>query len=155
MPETQPIQWVGQEDANGCGIAAAAMIVRCTYREAREAICPGWDGAMPPGSYAIDQFLCHRGYEVIRLRDHYFPTRLIGIFGGLVEDWPPAPFAALHLCSVVPSLDHWNESHAVVMLADGSVLDPNSPVPRRLNDYPHVTLVAEVRKVAHEEPDHA
>lgn len=35
-------------------------------------------------------------------------------------EWPPAPFAPIHMCSAqVPT--GW---HAFVMLADGSVLDP-------------------------------
>jgi len=44
--------------------------------------------------------------------------------------WPPSPWAEAHLCQVETS-----QSHAVVMLADGRVLDPLDPSPRRLSDY--------------------
>jgi hypothetical protein len=50
--------------------------------------------------------------------------------------WPPEPWAPAHLCLVKTS-----QAHAVVMLPNGSVLDPMSPAPRRLSDYDDVLNV--------------
>lgn len=58
------------------------------------------------------------------------------------EAWPPEPFGEVHICEVVTS-----SSHAVVMLADGTVLDPLTDEPKRLTDYSKVYYVAAVRRL--------
>ena len=60
------------------------------------------------------------------------------------EVWPPEPWAPLHYCEVVVN-NGSGGSHAVVMLEDGSVLDPLTTETRRLSDYEKVNLVIGLR----------
>jgi len=53
------------------------------------------------------------------------------------------PFADVHVCEVV-DFEGADGHHLVVMLADGSVLDPLREQPRRLSDYHAVVYVAGV-----------
>jgi hypothetical protein len=54
--------------------------------------------------------------------------------------WPPAPFAPVHMATVLVSRTSpcW---HSVVMSQDGLVLDPQTPEPRALTDYVEVQAV--------------
>jgi hypothetical protein len=61
------------------------------------------------------------------------------------QPWPLAPWADLHICSV--DAGQGMGSHAVVMLADGTVLDPATDTPRRLTDYASVAYMAAIHRV--------
>jgi hypothetical protein len=141
------MRWVRQEDAYGCGIASCAMLIGCTYAEAK-----AWflaqegelaAGAAPRGEdffqrsgichYDVEDFLGAHGYAVVR-RFRY--SR-----GCVRLEWPPAPFGPAHHCEVVAPSGY---GHSVVMLADGTVLDPNDPRPKRLTDWGQVNNVAAV-----------
>lgn len=52
------------------------------------------------------------------------------------KPWPPEPWALAHLCTVETS-----QYHCVVMLRDGTVLDPATSDPKRLSDYKSVAQV--------------
>lgn len=138
------IQWIQQEDRLGCAIATAAMIVGCSYQEAQEGIAPGWDGLHPPGGYNVDRWLKSKGVEIVRRSEHFYPCWKHQNMEEQGIPWPPVlPFADVHLCSVVP---HGSEHlrHSVILLRDGTVLDPETPEPKRLSDYPYLETVWEV-----------
>jgi len=48
--------------------------------------------------------------------------------------WPPPPWADLHLCSIMVNPTSIF-GHRVIILKDGTVLDPLTPDPKRLTDY--------------------
>jgi hypothetical protein len=87
----------------------------------------------------MDRYLAERGFAVCRLflRDLFHPRTV----------WPPEPFADTHLCHVKVWQGARN-THWVVMLGDGSVLDPGMAQPKRLTDYYEVYNVAAVVRVA-------
>jgi hypothetical protein len=133
--------WIKQEDSNGCSVAAIAMIVGKTYHEIKSVYFPDHDFTGRGVSwFTIDQVLTEHDFAVSRKFEH-------SIWGKRPDaDWPPLPFAELHICQVIV-----NESsplgHTVVMLADGTILDPGTPEPKRLTDYHRVFNVAAVVKV--------
>lgn len=136
---------VRQQHDYGCGIASLAMIAGKSYSEVHAWLLANWpggqaDGGSPPehwlekrGIYSgiVDWYLVHHGY-VWRT-----------VYAGWAKDnssypWPPEPFAPIHLAQVrQPS----NNSHYVVMRADGVVLDPLTDEPRTLADWPEVSNV--------------
>lgn len=138
--------WVGQDHANGCGFAALAMIVGKTYAQvvaefAGDAHPNGYRYNPDTGSpayYAMDLYLAEEGFAVSRLYEDRFPH-----CRNEKRAWPPEPFAPLHLCNVKVYSES-TRNHWVVMLADGAVLDPLTPEPRRLTDYAEVHNVAAV-----------
>jgi hypothetical protein len=131
------IRWVGQEDPMGCFVAAMAMVAGKTYAEVKAETGECWrrGGTFFP----VDQYLSENRLVTARYWSH-------DQFRGHAENgawlcdkrdpWPPAPFAPVHLCEVRASAGHW-----VVMLKDGTVLDPNVSEPRKLSDYSEVYLV--------------
>lgn len=54
------------------------------------------------------------------------------------EVWPPAPWADVHICEVRVAAGY----HSVVLLRDGTVLDPACDAPRRLANYLEVVSVS-------------
>jgi hypothetical protein len=75
----------------------------------------------------ILRVLGENGWAVQEKWPHYSPA------GTGRPWWPLRPWAPLHLCAV--HSDGW---HCVVMLPDGTVLDPLTPRPRRLTHYHEV-----------------
>ena len=142
-----PIRWVAQEHDRGCGFAALAMLVGKTYaqvvEELTKPLLPDGFTYIPSAGSPIwqhmDRYLVDHGFAIARR----YAEPLIA---GDIYPWPPAPWVALHLCNVKVSeaapCNHW-----VVMLADGAVLDPLTPEPRRLTDYWRVNNVAAVVEV--------
>jgi hypothetical protein len=118
------ITHVRQEHPNGCGIACVAMLTGQTYTQARglfggEETERGmthydWFEALARCGYAA-QFLFQREQKIGRT-----PPR---------EVWPLPPWAPAHIVQT--------GNHYVVMLSDGTILDPAvSSAPRRITDYP-------------------
>lgn len=137
MPWPDGVRWVGQEDGNGCGIACLAMLSGHTYQEVRA----DFDVTLMRSHVDYDQWLTEQGYALAR-RYRWWK-------GAERAAWPPAPWADVHLCEVlVPGFV--GGSHMVVMLADGTVLDPLSRESvRRLIDYEcvyHVSAVTPYRR---------
>lgn len=137
--------WHGQKHARGCGVAALAIITNRDYEEVA-AYWPGQD-LDTQGVYlrGMDDYLVDHGYTIAR------KLRFLGRFrtadGGQIErePWPPEPFGEIHLCEVTVS-ESAPCNHFVVMLKDGSVLDPLDKAPKRLSDYHQVLNVAAVEK---------
>jgi hypothetical protein len=137
------IQRVQQEHTFGCVIASLAMIAGKTYAEvlAEYPWCAERDGC------DIDtvswDFLWRHGFawqqvypsvpEINRDPSMDVAERR-ALYGR--KPWPPEPWAPAHLCQVETSM-----SHAIVLLADGTVLDPADPARRSLSDYKRVMNV--------------
>jgi hypothetical protein len=127
-----PVSRVQQEQRCGCTVAAVAMVVGKTYRDVLAYTTRDFDndGAQLEDwfDYLFDHGFCfHRVYRVTHLQGTNKPR----------EVWPPLPFAPLHLCSVMAD----KGSHAVVMLDDGSVLDPAREGRYTLSGYAATSLV--------------
>lgn len=131
------VQWVGQEDPSGCVVACFAMITGQTYAEAFAELQHMWRDGVP--FLGVESILGDRGWyyrrmSINRMHNSEAP-------GNWQRDpWPPVPFAPLHLCNVTVA-GGTGAFHGVVMLADGTILDPLTPEPRRLSDYAKVTEV--------------
>lgn len=114
------ITYVAQPNGYGCAIACVAMIVGKTYDE-MEAwfVEQGLNRErMEKGIYDVLYF------EALDRHGFSYVNRYVGCpFLNTREPrpgWPPSPFSPIHICCA----DVAAGSHAVVMLADGSVLDP-------------------------------
>lgn len=128
------IRWVQQEDPMGCWVAAMAMVTGKTYAEVKAET--GRMAANGGHCWATDQYLAQNGFTIQRYWRHdQFKGRVVGEawHNDKRDPWPLAPFAPLHVCMVQTST-----GHMVVMLADGTVLDPATPEPKRLSDYTEV-----------------
>lgn len=131
----QDVQWVRQEDAEGCAVAVIAMLTGLPYTAVREQIDTE-EGHGHRGDWAtsgvthitVDRFLIRHGYYLQRVYEGWEIT----------SEWPPKPWAPVHFASVKqPS----GNSHFVVMRADGVVLDPLREGEFRLTDWPGVNNV--------------
>lgn len=124
------VRWVRQEDAYGCGLAVLAMLTGRTYAEAKERVrtfqnepC-NW-AANGCTHYTLDRFLAGDGWYVQRRYNAW-------------TELSSEPFADIHYASVQqPS----NNGHFVVVLGDGTVLDPNREGRYRLSDWAHVNQI--------------
>lgn len=145
------IRHVRQGHTFGCVLASLAMIGGETYAEV--AAQYPWvlerDGGCDLDTVSFD-YLWRHGFAM----QVVYPTEPRGACPSDIsvsewrkrygrKPWPPAPWALAHLCQVETS-----QSHAVIMLADGSVLDPLDERPRRLADYARVMNVRGVFDIA-------
>lgn len=133
------IQWVKQEHARGCGVACMAMLTGKTYAE----VYADFDVSNEIGINSLEaaDWLFERGLGLVnRYKAEYWPQN--NTPNDVARSpWPPEPFSDLHLCTVDASP---GQMHFVVMLGDGTVLDPLTPEPKRLTDYHEVRVVAAV-----------
>lgn len=112
------VAYVAQPNGYGCAIACVAMIAGMTYEEAE-----AWFAARGMERVRL-QHGAHSGVWLEALDQLGFMYvqryKYDAIRNGERDTWPPTPFAPVHICSarVVAG------QHAVVMLGDGSVLDP-------------------------------
>jgi hypothetical protein len=135
-------QWVRQEHENGCVIASVAMVLGRSYRSVHDELAPQiwwydyelaksdefkdndertracWKRGADFSKHGIDvgsvfRWLEENGYAT-QLRWRYRWGHEV------VAEWPPKPFAPIHICAVTAT----RGSHAIVMLADGTLLDP-------------------------------
>lgn len=130
------IAHVRQEEAFGCAIACCAMVRGVSYAEVRATL-----GA-PGRGFTRDvwhEYLARHGFAIQHL------YRIDQLARSEREVWPLAPWADVHLCSV--DAGHGMGSHLVVLLRDGTVLDPATEVARRLADYTDVAYMAAVYAV--------
>ena len=138
---TPPTLHVRQEDAGGCGAATLAMIAGTTYTEAKDEIdtLPWWkfgndEPTLGPvdwsdgggmSSYHLDRCLYAHGFFK---QTHY------AAWGHDLT----VPFAPVHWAMVQqPSNNH----HFVVVLADGTVLDPMQDGRHTLGEWSRVLQV--------------
>ena len=128
------IERVQQKETCGCTVAAIAMVIGKSYDEVRSASTRDFEGKS--GGVHIEDwfdylfehgFVAHRMWKVTHLQGVNTPRPC----------WPPKPFAPLHICSVrTPAGEH-----AVVMLGDGTVLDPFTSDRDSLSCYESVSAV--------------
>ncbi|HSZ58619.1 MAG TPA: hypothetical protein VK797_23325 [Tepidisphaeraceae bacterium] len=131
------IRHVRQKHARGCVVACLSMITGIPYDE----VDAGFHGDREKdglGYHQYDAWLNQLGYAVIRRFWHYCPLQADR------ADWPCQPFADVHLVCLPSPMGE----HAVVMLKDGSVLDPNESSPKRLSDYPKINSIAGIYRVS-------
>lgn len=131
------VSWVEQKHSRGCGFAALAMLTHQGY----EAVVADFQGMYDPELASpiwqhMDRYLALHGLAICRI--HEAP-----LFADRPHPWPPVPFGAVHLCNVRLAA-HSPCNHFVVMLADGTVLDPIAPALKRLSDYFQVNNVAAI-----------
>lgn len=137
-----PVRWVRQEQLYGCVAAAGAMLLGITYAESVALFEGHVDFDIKGcGSFVLESILAERGVALCQRYRTYQPGNQKRAL------WPCEPFGDVHLCEVI-CLPNSPGAHAVVMLADGSVLDPMFEEPRRLSDYHAVNYVAAVVPVA-------
>lgn len=122
------ISHVRQLDAHGCIVASLAMVSGRTYDQVRTDF-PDLDDRDGLDFRHTEDWLFKNGYAWQVVYKYHPP-------GNSERDpWPIAPWAEVHMCEVtMPS----GNSHSVVMLADGTVLDPLTDQPTRLSDYERV-----------------
>jgi hypothetical protein len=130
------VSWKAQEEPNGCLVACAAMIMGLSYRETDAMLRR--DGYRDPDGtmrqeHGLECWLAEQGVALQKLW-------IYGPGSRRREPWPPLPWAHFHLCNVHVTQNY----HGVIMLRDGTVLDPLGPEPRRLSDYRAVNSVAAV-----------
>jgi hypothetical protein len=126
--------WVPQEDSRGCCVACIAMVTGKTYQEVKAWFEMDFNDR-GTSQHGIEEYLVEHGYTWARktLYRHNNQQR---------TPWPPEPFADVHICEVAGT-----SSHAVVLLRDGTVLDPLTPEPKRLTDYEKVYYVAAITRL--------
>ena len=135
------ISHVLQTDSWGCTFAVIAMLTGRSYASVRDEIRERFNddnvGATKGITYLdVVHLLIEAGYWT-QLKYRWFFNNQER------EVWPPAPWAELHYCEVI--VKGGSGSHAVVVLADGTVLDPLTKEPRQLADYEKTNLVVGLR----------
>jgi hypothetical protein len=108
------VNWVRQEDAQGCGLAVLAMICGHGYAEVKATV-DGWGWTTNQDwnkegctFHTLDRYLAVDGWFLQRRYDAW-------------DELPKEPFAPIHYASVEqPS----SRNHFVVVLGNGDVLDP-------------------------------
>jgi len=127
-------RWVKQEDQNGCVLAAIAMIVGKSYAEVKAELQPKDLSTDAYTSFEAESYFYEHGYSAVKRWKHI-------CFAGVDREvWPIEPFAPVHYVQVVngPS----GKGHAVVLLANGDVLDPwTDSKPKKLSDYYQVNEI--------------
>lgn len=133
------MKWIRQEHTNGCVLASLAMVTSRTYASIHDELAPQipwYDSSEPyPETDEEREARWHRGIDFSKrsfcLDDAYRWLELNGYatqmryryrWGRDPVEWPPAPFAPVHIASVRTPSDTF---HAIVMADDGSILDPN------------------------------
>lgn len=130
------IERIEQRGLHDCQIAVCAMILGVSYDEAR-AHYPAKIGRGFSELY-IDNILVEHGYAIAR---KYHANCAAG---RKREPWPPKPWGDLHFAHV----ENAAGIHAVVVLADGTVIDPYDARRKRLDGYKAVNFVAAVVPLA-------
>jgi hypothetical protein len=132
----RPPALIRQADRYGCAIACTAMVTGLSYETVRD----DWGGAgTGHGFLTWSTYLANRGYATQHLWKHNSERKADR------DPWPLEPWADIHLCAVDAGFGQG--SHLVVLLRDGTVLDPATDEPRRLSDYKtilHMTAVISV-----------
>ena len=130
-----------QEDLNGCGLACLAMVTDQTYGQVK-ADFTGFDNDgitefhlwayLSDHDYAWQWMYEYLIYKRRKTGDGTWQTQAR-------EEWPPRLWADVHIASVRNS----NGAHFVVVLRDGTVLDP-AVGERRWDDYRPVANIGAI-----------
>jgi hypothetical protein len=133
------ITYIKQKHPSGCVIASLAMVTGQTYDKVLSDLKGHWH--ISGASSGVDddasfQYLSKLGYAIRIIPHDYAPTETF------TEEWPPKPFAPIHICSV------FNEGfHAVVMDDKGKIYDPDDKKKKKLSDFHRVYNVVGIYKV--------
>ena len=135
------VSWVGQEDTNGCVVAALAMIVGKSYAQVKAELPPKDLSQSAFTTFTAESYLYEHGCTLQKKWKHICSANKDR------DGWPTAPFAPVHYVQVVGSPT--GNAHAVVMLGNGDVLDPwAGSKPTKLADYYTVNEIIGVWPVA-------
>lgn len=138
----KPTKYVKATLTNSCVPACLAMVTGKTLARVIKEIYEHWENE---GRYQgiedniVDQYLSKNGYAIQRISHEYEPNKL------LIPKWPVRPFAPIHI------VDVWSSNpagmHAVVMLKDGTVMDPSNRRIKDISMYQRVFGITGVWKV--------
>lgn len=139
-------KWVKQEDPNGCWIACCAMISGKTYDEVKSMVKPELieRESTGVGFYTTFQLLTDLGYACAMKCKGYAPPKER-------TEWPPQPFGDVHICEV--QVKSAPLCHLIVILKDGTILDPATTENRTFADYERVHWLAAVVPINPEEKE--
>ena len=136
------IELVRQEHSHECAIACLAMVAGCSLDDARQA----YDWVYPgkrDGGRGVNQGLTEVELDVVLAECGYATARLyLGVKSNRRAVWPPEPWSDVHIACV----NLVNGGHFVVLLGDGTVLDPMADEPRTL-DHPSYMGVQHIAAV--------
>ena len=132
----QKIKYVSASLENSCVPACLAMILGKTLKQVIKDLHEHWEDEgklLGMGDEVVDEYLAANGFAVQRVCHEYEPNKL------LIEDWPVAPFAPIHL------VDVWSSNpagmHAIVMDLDGIVYDPSNRKIKGIDEYQRVFAI--------------
>lgn len=123
-----------------CVIATLAMLTEQPFSKVLKGLKNFWvsEGQFNGiGDAVFESYLAQRGYAIRKVNHEYEPMCI------LRKEWPPKPpFAERNAADVFDQ-----GMHAIVVLEDGRVLDPNDRKKRSLADYERVYSISSVYKV--------
>lgn len=134
-------RYVRSKLPNSCVVGCLAMVTGQTFDQTLRGMTEYWQESGQfegVGDDMFEAYLCQRGYALQYIHHEYTPTFTLRTI------WPPEPFAPIHVCDVFDE-----GMHAIVMLEDGTIMDPNDRKRRRLADYHRVFSVCGIWKVTH------
>ncbi len=120
------MKWVRNETSNGCAVAATAMLMDWNFR----------DTAATLGGFGV-----YSGKTGVSLQDTINVLQDIGFDTYIRQRDTRTPFAPVHLGAVSATPLDPDSAHAVVVMEDGSVWDPNAPGYRHLGQYAKVHML--------------
>ena len=148
------MEWVKQEDAQGCAIAVAAMMCGLAYQEAKAHFLKRQTdaGKRCIGGYEFHEFLKGRGWDYVFYACRYRTYSSLG--KSQTQTWPPSRERLfeeegldLVSCHVMPAPGS-DLAHAVLMLPDGRIMDPERSDPvASLDFYPETLYVTGWKKI--------
>lgn len=133
------VQYVKAIEDNSCMIACLAMVMNKQFEVVFRDMDKHWkhDGNSLGTSYeAWRAYLSAHGYAIQYIDHEYTPNEQ------LIDPWPIKPFAPVHIVFVYSS-----GMHAVVMLENGTILDPTDIHFKSRHEYHRVYGVAGIWKV--------
>jgi hypothetical protein len=136
----KPIKYVKATLTNSCVPACLAMVTGKTLNRVVKEIHEYWENEgryEGVDDYIVDQYLSKNGYA--RVNHEYEPNKL------LIKKWPIKPYAPIHI------VDVWSSNppgmHAVIMLKDGTILDPSNKRIKDVSQYQRVFAITGIWKV--------
>ena len=133
------VTYVPATEDNACMVACLAMVTGKTFDEVFRDMDKYWKNeghSMGTSDDAWIAYLSAHGYAIQDIDHEYTPDER------LIEPWPIRPFAPIHIVFVFSE-----GSHAVVMLEDGTILDPTDIHYKSRHEYHRVYRIVGVWKV--------
>lgn len=131
------MQYIRQQEKNGCAIASLAMVTGKGYWEVRDFFGSRPNEEEGVHTWEVESYLAEHGYAVAPKDRMVRSTKRRQV-------WPPQRFAPVHLV-VVKVFENSPLTHMIVMDANGAIYDPENPDDTlRLSDYHDVLYMAGV-----------